>query len=98
MESLNNLPLFMSPAPFSNPTTSADAAHAMRPHLARLERIVLEAIFEGATDEEIEARTSLRHQTASARRRELVLRGLMKDSGATRKTTSGRAAIVWVRA
>jgi len=51
--------------------------------------------WNGLTDEEIEHTLNLKHQTASARRRELVLGGLIHDSGQTRKTTSGREATVW---
>jgi len=50
----------------------------------------------GATDDEIEVALGMRHQTASARRRDLVLSGLAKDSGKRRKTRSGRSATVWV--
>lgn len=50
----------------------------------------------GATDEEIEKHLKVRHQTGSARRRELVLKGLVVDSTKTRATSSGRPAIVWV--
>ena len=49
----------------------------------------------GATDDEIELALSLRHQTASARRRELVLNDSIIDSGRTRVTSSGRKATVW---
>jgi len=49
----------------------------------------------GATDDEIEAALEMRHQTVSARRRELVQRGLAQDSGQRRKTSSGRTATVW---
>lgn len=50
----------------------------------------------GATDNEIETVFDLLHQTASARRRELVLQDLAYDSGRRRKTRSGRSAAVWV--
>jgi len=49
----------------------------------------------GATDEEIETSLDLRHQTASARRRELVQQGRIEDSGLRRANKSGRSAIVW---
>ena len=51
---------------------------------------------EGATDDELERLLQLRHQTVSARRRELVLLGKVVDSGRTRKTRSGCKAKVWV--
>lgn len=37
----------------------------------------------------------MRHQTASARVRELVLAGLIEDTGKRRKTRSGRGARVY---
>jgi len=49
----------------------------------------------GATDDEIEKALGLRHQTVSARRRELVLDGKVSASGEERKTRSGRLATVW---
>jgi len=50
----------------------------------------------GATDDETENVLDLRHQTASARRRGLVLKSLVFDSGMRRATRSGREATVWV--
>ncbi len=50
----------------------------------------------GRTDDEIEQALNMRHQTVSARRRELVLAGKVVDSGRTRKTRSGCKATVWV--
>lgn len=49
----------------------------------------------GATDDEVEVGLEMRHQTASARRRELVLSGHVHDSGNRRPTRSGRGATVW---
>lgn len=50
----------------------------------------------GATDDEIEQGLGMLHQTASARRRGLVLKGLVIESGRMRPTRSGRDAIVWI--
>lgn len=50
----------------------------------------------GMTDKEIEAHAGLSHESASARRRGLVLKGFVKDSGFVRRTPSGRWASVWV--
>lgn len=86
--------------------TSQDAAESMEPHLARLQNRIF-GLFElwsqgelhfhkGWTDDELECHTKLPHQTVSARRRELVLKGLIEDSGERRKTRSGRKAVVWV--
>lgn len=49
----------------------------------------------GATCDEIEVAFRMRHQTASARIRELAQRDLIKDSGFNRLTRSGRSATVW---
>ena len=49
----------------------------------------------GMTDDEIEVATGWRHQTVSARRRELVKLGAIRDSGERRNTRSGRKATVW---
>lgn len=80
--------------------TSKAAAESMKPKAASLRSQVLSFIEDkrvwGATDDEIEVALGLRHQTASARRRELVLEGLVCDSGTQRKTRSGRSATVWV--
>jgi len=94
------LPLSLwTPAPHSDDDTSRSAAKRIVPHLARLETLVLEAIREagpaGLCDHEVEHKTGLCHQTASARRRELVLKGLVVDSGIRRKTASGRDAKAW---
>ena len=51
---------------------------------------------DGLTDDDAEHLTGWRHQTVSARRRGLVLRKLVTDSGRRRLTSSGRQATVWV--
>jgi hypothetical protein len=80
--------------------TSEAAAASVEEALNRLEGQVLTCLKgrgdSGATDDEIEQLTGMAHQTASARRRTLVLKGLVKDSGQRRKTRSGRSAAVWV--
>jgi hypothetical protein len=88
-------------APFETSSrTSREAAVLIAPHSATLRARVLTIIRncgdQGATDDEIEVVTGLRHQTASARRRELVLGNFIKDSGRTRPTRSNRQATVWV--
>tara|TARA_A100001035_G_scaffold233752_1_gene196582 strand:+ start:157 stop:480 length:324 start_codon:yes stop_codon:yes gene_type:complete len=80
--------------------TSEAAARALAGPASSLRASVLEFIYQapkGATDDEIEQALGMRHQTASARRRELVLIGLVMDSGERRATRSGRTATVWVR-
>lgn len=82
--------------------TSKAAARAAAPGAETAEQRVLEVIVSagvyGATDDEIEKATGLTHQSASARRRGLVLRGKIKDSGITRPTRFNRQATVWISA
>jgi hypothetical protein len=77
--------------------TSAEAALQIAPDTNRLRRLVLEAIDagRGMTCCEVERNLGLRHQTASARIRELALKGRVVDSGERRLTASGRKAVVW---
>lgn len=84
-------------APYSNSTTSKEAAQTIAPALANLCRLVYRHIQEtgGATCEEVEFALELKHQTASARVYELRERHMILDSGITRLTSSGRKAIVW---
>jgi len=72
--------------------TVKSAAGSMR---AQILTLITGMGIVGATDDEVEAYTGMKHQTASARRRELVLKGLVQDSGRTRPTRSGCAATVW---
>lgn len=79
--------------------TSVAAAVEIEEHSGALRQqvkaFIRQAGLEGATDDEIEEALNMRHQTCSARRRELVLLGEVIDSGWRRKTRSGRKAIVW---
>jgi hypothetical protein len=79
---------------------SREASESMIPTAGSLRFQVLSYIrgrgLHGATDNEIEHALGLRHQTASARRRELVLTEFVVDSGRRRLTDSRRRAIVWV--
>ena len=93
---MTDLPLF---APWSDSQTSLAAARSIEPHVARLERQVMTALSEagdkGLCDHELEKVTGLQHTTASARRRELVLKGLVVETGERRTTPSGRSAKAW---
>ena len=90
-------------APHQPTATSAEAAAALE-NGVRLRAAVLDALRAhpvGLTDEELEDRLGLRHQTVSARRRELVLLGLAghaRDAAGARvrrMNGSGRSAWVW---
>ena len=79
--------------------TSKQAAESVAISAASMRGRVLAFIAsrpQGVTDDEVELALSMRHQTASARRRELVLLGMVKDSDRRRRTSSGRSATVWV--
>ena len=78
--------------------TSTAAGASIAPHLGALQARVLRLIrgtAAGVTDDDLERLTDLRHQTVSARRRELVLAGFVYDTGERRRTSSGRLAAVW---
>lgn len=85
--------------PHERVSTSEAAAVSIEKVANRLQQVTYDAIRErekrGATDDELEQITGLKHQTVSARRRELYLRGLIVNDG-ERPTRSGRRAKVWV--
>jgi phage FluMu protein Com len=80
--------------------TSRAAAASMLDDAAGLRTRVFEFIhyrrIDGATCWEVESHLAMRHQTASARIRELVLMGGVTDSLKRRVTGSGRMAAVWI--
>lgn len=79
--------------------TSRAAAEAVEPKAATLRRRVLEYLRsvhpDGATDNEIQAALGMDPNTQRPRRVELVTMRLVRDSGQTRPTPSGRRAVVW---
>jgi hypothetical protein len=70
----------------------APSAHAIR---SKVLAFVKSRGRNGATCDEVEASLDLRHQTASARIRELYLHREIAEGG-KRATRSGRQAVVWV--
>lgn len=56
----------------------------------------IKALGRGVTCDELEERLGYSHQTTSARIRELVLFGKIKDSGERAPTRSGRSARLYV--
>ncbi len=87
----------------SGSETSKAAAEKAKPNAASQRARVLKLITEscwrddpGLTDEEIQDRLGLTGNTQRPRRMELLKTGVVKDSGRTRKTKSGREAVVWV--
>jgi hypothetical protein len=95
------LDLYGGTAPFERDSdTSREAALMAEPtrreKRAQVYRLIVAAGALGHTDSEIEEHLGLLHQTASARRRELVLLGHVVDSGRRRLTRSRRKATVWI--
>jgi len=85
------------PAHQRHSATSKAAAVAVKPKLNALQADVLGCIriLSGATDAEIQAYLHMDPSTERPRRVELVVKGLIRDSGRTRATPSGRQAVVW---
>ena len=81
-------------------TTSKAAAGAIEPKTNALQARVYARLRHcaayGATDEELQDFLRLNPSTERPRRIELVAKHLVKDSGRTRKTRSGREAVVWI--
>lgn len=77
--------------------TSVAAAVDVLPHINRQQAMVLNYIrvHGPATDDELEVALHLSPSTCRPRRRELVLRYVLRDSGQRRLTRHNRKAIVW---
>lgn len=90
------------PACIVTSPTSREAAKSIRPSAKHLRERVYAFIKScgeyGAVDEEIQLALNMQGNTERPRRQELVLENppRIKDSGRTRATSSGRAAVVWV--
>jgi len=84
--------------PHVNRDTSAEAAGSIKHRAANLRSHILAFICEhrGSSCDRIEDELGLRHQTASARVRELFLAGHIKDVGLRAVARSGRKVIVWL--
>ena len=87
----------MIPAFQSHSETSRLAALSMYERASTLQRILLDWLEAkgGLTDEEMQTISGIPPSTQRPRRIELVGKGLVRDSGAKRKTVSGRQAVVW---
>ncbi len=97
---LEQYPLFGGTPPHEPVDTSREAALKIEAPSINLREQVLGFIKKrgehGSTDSEIEIALGMKHQTASARRRELVLLGRVEHNGDFRLTDSRRRARVWV--
>lgn len=97
---MNQLGLFDRPAPYQRKSgTSKSAAVSIEPRAGTLRAIVLAFIRgrgeAGATIEEVAQGAGLKLQSACPRVNELAAKKLIRDSGQTRLTVSGRHAVVW---
>jgi len=91
--------LYDGTPPHADGDTSYAAAVEIEEHVYSLRRRILKEMLgagAGLTCDEIEVLLRMRHQTASARIRELVLLNKLQDSGHRRETRSGRQARVYV--
>ena len=98
---MTQLGLFDRPAPYqTHSDTSQRAAVAIEPKAGTLRDSVLSFLRgrmdRGATDEEIQRFLEMDPSTQRPRRIELVQAGLVRNSGGTRTTTSGRQAVIWI--
>ncbi len=80
--------------------TSRTAAVAVEPKAGTLRAIVLAWLRnrgdDGGTDEEMQVGIPMDGNTQRPRRRELQKTGMIRDSGNTRRTTSGKTSVVWI--
>ena len=79
-------------------TGAPDTSKAIEPKLNSQMGKVLEFIrvHQPCSDDEMEVWLNLTHQSVSAARRHLVMRGLVVDSGLRHRTRSGNRCIAWV--
>ena len=85
--------------PANQTETSVAAAQLAVPFFRTLQERVLWLIQEatsGRTNEELSDLTGHPIQSICPRVRELYLKGMIRDSGFTRMTKSGRKAVVWI--
>lgn len=95
------LPYAGSPPAQKHSKTSTEAAEKIRARVNQMHERILDYLAQhpaGATDEQMQDALDLPGSTQRPRRIELQLWGLLKDSGRTEKTRSGRNAVVWVKA
>ncbi len=85
--------------PVGTGSTARQAAERIEPVKTAMQKRVLAFLRErgsrGATDSEMQEALDMGGNTQRPRRIELVAAGHVYNSGRTRKTTSGRAAVVW---
>lgn len=97
---MSDYDLYDGTPPHEDVETSRAAAKKILARASTMQSLLLRQIMRtgdvGLTDEEAERLLGWKHQTLSARRRELVLHGVVKDSKKRRLNWTGCNAIVWV--
>jgi hypothetical protein len=81
--------------------TSIEAAVKIERHMSTLHMRILAYLKghpDGATDDDLQVVLNMNPSTQRPRRIELLAMGKIRDSGQTRKTRSGRSAVIWVLA
>lgn len=90
------LPFNGTPPFVAGSDTSESASEAIASTAATLRGKILRVLAEKpSTCDEVEVALNMRHQTASARIRELFIMGRIVNTNTTRRTRSKRKAIVW---
>ena len=88
-------------APFEAGSRTSESAANNLLDVSAKEQLVMTELFniapDGMTDKQLQAVTGLLHESVSARRRELVLKGRVRNSGEIRlNVDTNRKAIIWV--
>jgi hypothetical protein len=96
MTDLFSYPHYNGTPPHSNPTTSLEAAEAIRPSAGSLRAKVLAylTLYPHSTDEDIQLGLGMDGNTQRPRRRELEQMGKIRESG-IKRLKSGRNAKTW---
>jgi hypothetical protein len=91
--------LYNGTPPHSNPTTSKEAAEAIKPSVSTLRAKVLAylVVYPNSTDEDMQLGLDMDGNTQRPRRRELELQGKIRSTG-IKKLSSGRNAKTWAAA
>ena len=77
---------------------AASVAGVTGPLRVQCYTVIHDAGRDGLTRDEVEVATGLKHQTATARVRELVKMGAVRETQRTRLTRSNRSAVVCIAA
>jgi hypothetical protein len=93
------MPYTKDDIPYSNPTTSRAAAIQVAEKApndrAKILQYINACMPEGACCEEMEDNLGLLHQTCSARCNDLLIRGLIEETGVLRQNRTGAEANLW---